>query len=114
MATLTVNDIVQTGLNTASVYVSAAGGGDVIPNNTGNTFLHVKNTDASSMTVTITSTATHSGLDVEDPQITVAATTGEQMIGPFPPGVYNNASGQVSISYSAVTSVTVAAFKLPV
>jgi hypothetical protein len=111
MATLTVNDIVQTGLNTGSVYGAAAGGGDEMPN-TGREFIHVKNGGGSAITVTITSTATHSGLTVQDPVVSVAA-GGEQMIGPFPQGVYNNANARVSISYSGVTSVTLAAFKLP-
>lgn len=110
MATLTVQDIVQTGLEAS--YAAAAGGGDEIPN-TGQQFLHVKNGGGSDIVVTITSTATYGGLAVADPTVTVTAGE-DRFIGPFPPGVYNNSNGRVAVAYDSVTSVTVAALRLPV
>ena len=111
MATLPVNTIVQTGLDTSSSYGAANSGGDELPN-TGREFVHIKNGGGSSINVTITSEATHEGLAVADPVIAIDAGD-EAMIGPFKRGVYNNANGRVAIAYSAVTSVTIAAFKLP-
>lgn len=79
--------------------------------NTGDQFVHVKNGSASSVTVTIPTPAKVQGVDVAD--ITVAVAAGaEAMIGPFPAGLFNQSGGVVYINYSAVTSVTVAAFKV--
>jgi hypothetical protein len=41
------------------------------------------------------------------------ANNGIGVLGPFPPSVYNNASNQVTVICSAVTSVTVSPVKLP-
>jgi len=108
MALLTTNSIIFSGLNTESVYVAAAA--EQTFANTGREFLHIKNASGSPITCTITTTATTGGLAVADNIITVGATTGEQMAGPFLPGVYS-ATG--TITWSATTSVTVAVFQLP-
>ena len=112
MATLTVNTIDNDGLNSESVYVSAAAGGDQFAN-TGREFIVVKNGDAGTPTVTLATPATYGGLAVADVAVTMGATTGEQMIGPFPTGIFNDANGNVQITYTAVTSLTISAFKLP-
>jgi hypothetical protein len=82
-----------------------------------NTYLRVKNAGAGTVTVTVTPT-TGSG-----PQGTtisalalvpvVEATTGDRIYGPFPQNPFGDASGNVNVSYSTVTSVTVGAFVLP-
>ncbi|MFF4489416.1 hypothetical protein ACFY0F_23455 [Streptomyces sp. NPDC001544] len=73
-------------------------------------FLHVKNTAGSSMTVTITATAQVDGQAVSDLVVTVPATTGDKMIGPITNKLFASASDGVSaaITYSSTTSVTVA------
>lgn len=72
-------------------------------------FLHVKNTNGSSMTVTLTATARVRGQLAADVVITVPATTGDKMIGPIPAELFAGASdGTCSITYSSTTSVTVA------
>lgn len=73
-------------------------------------FLHVKNTNASSMTVTITATAQVDGQAVADLVVTVPATTGDKMIGPISNRLFASTSDGVSasITYSSTTSVTVA------
>jgi hypothetical protein len=73
-------------------------------------FLHVKNTNGSSMTVTITATAQVDGQAVSDLVVTVPATTGDKMIGPITSKLFASASDGVSasITYSSTTSVTVA------
>lgn len=110
MATLTVQTISLTGLE--PTYAAAAAGGDEFPND-GRTFLHVKNTNAATRTVTINSRSNcDQGFD-HDPAVVIDATTGDTMIGPFDTARFNDpATGRVSVTYSAVTGVTVAAIKL--
>ncbi|MFD7609719.1 hypothetical protein [Streptomyces sp. NPDC059828] len=73
-------------------------------------FLHVKNTNGSSMTVTITATAKVRGQGVADIVVTVPATTGDKLIGPLTADLFASAADGVSasITYSSTTSVTVA------
>ena len=114
MATLTVQAIdLTTGL--APTFATAAAGGDEYANE-GRTYLHVKNGGGAPITVTVTPTASVT----DDPQfgrIVPAAraftvTNGAERILPFfAPGGYNNANGRVAVTYSAVTSVTVAAIQ---
>jgi hypothetical protein len=107
MAALTVQQILVTGL--APSYASAAGGGDTFVND-GDTFLHVFNGGGGSINVTIAPAGSVNGIGFEDQVVAVAAGA-NKMIGPFDPAIFNGASG-VSVSYSGVTSVTVAAIKL--
>lgn len=117
MATLTVQPISEAGA--ALSYAAAASGGDVFVNADDRTFLHVKNGGGSSVTVTITAqttSATVPGLGiVTKANRTVAVPSGEdRLIGPLPHKAFNNpANSQVSVGYSAVTSVTVAAVRVP-
>lgn len=108
MATLSVQDI-----NTAGVtlsFAAAAGGGDQFSND-GKTLLYVKNGGGGSINVTIASQracdqgATHN-------TVVAVANGSEKTIGPFPPERYNDASGNAQVTYSGVTSVTVAVASL--
>jgi hypothetical protein len=98
MATLTVTPATRgtNGVNLAGV--AAAGGGDVFPN-TGAEVLVIKNGGGSGITLTvatpITMDAPAGGLAVAD--LTASIGAGEtRMVGPFPPGIYNDGSGNVS------------------
>ena len=111
MATLTVQTIVQAGLG--PTYASAASGGDVATND-GKLFLHVKNAHGSvarSVTITAVQTYIADGTALSDRVVSVPA-AGERMIGPFTPGGFNNASGQIAISYDDEADVTIAALNL--
>lgn len=118
MATLTLQQLLESGDIGAS-YVAASAGGDLMPND-GHTLLHVKNGGAGSITVTVT--AQVASRDVGPgygsyARADVVATVGagaERFIGPLPRLAFNNASGQAAVSYSGVTSVTVAAIRIPV
>ena len=117
MATLTVQEMdVTNGLS--ATYAAASGGGDDFAND-GDVFLHVKNGGAGSVTVNINSVPANASVQgigtipVPDPAIAVANGT-EKLIGPFPPSRFNNSTGKVSVSYSGVTSVTVAAIGMAV
>ena len=109
MAALTVQNVALIGL--APAYAVAAGGGDTFVNNP-DTFLHVKNGGASPITVTVVTPATVNSIAIADVAVSVPA-AGERMIGPFiPTNLFNDSTGVASITYSAVTSVTVAAIRV--
>jgi len=108
MAVLTSQRFSTVGL--APTLTAAAAGGDSFTND-GNTYLIVKNASGASITVTVNSQALcNFGFD-HDMVVTVNAGATQQ-IGPFTTSRYNDASGQVHWTYSAVTSVTVGALTL--
>jgi hypothetical protein len=116
MAALTPIAIAPTGL--APAYVAAAAGGDTIKvDNLQRHFLVVKNASGASINVTIAAQRTSivvpgaGTLTVPNLVIAVPATTGERWIGPFS-DAYIDAASNVAVTYSAVTSVTVAAVVL--
>jgi len=111
MAELTVQQITEAG--GAATYVSAAGGGDTADNN-GNMFLHIKNGSGGEITVTITAvtTSVDSGMygDLTKANAIIAIAGGAQaFIGGFAPAAFNDGNGEVAITYSGVTSLTIAA-----
>lgn len=77
-----------------------------------NVFLHVKNTGIGACTVTVITPAKISGVDIADPTVVVPATTGDRMIGPFDPTIFNQSDGTVYVDWSTGTGVTVAVVKL--
>lgn len=107
MATLTVQQIDLDG--EAADYVACNAGGDQFTNN-GRTFIHLKNTNAATRTVTINSQrACDQGFD-HDQAVIIPATTGDVMIGPFPTARFNDASNFVQLTYSAVTNLSIGVF----
>ncbi len=113
MAALTTAQITQAG--TTLTAAAAAGGGDtVIPGD--NTFLYVKNAGVGSIDVTVDDPVTPSPTAATtfnpDAKITVAAGA-EKLIGPLRASRFANPStGLVNVTYSGVTSVTVAALAI--
>lgn len=106
MATLTTQDITLDGI--VPSYASAAGGGDEFVWDK-YTFLHVKNGGGSSIDVTIASQASAGqGLAAADKVVAVGAGS-EKFIGPFQEAAFEDINGKVQVSYSGVTTVTVAA-----
>lgn len=111
MAELTVYTIDYDGVDVESAYTAAAASQEFA--NDGRTFVHVKNTDSSSHTITFVTTRTVEGLAVADNTVTISANTGEQMIGPFPTGTYNASDGNIDITWSDTTGMSIGVFKLP-
>lgn len=109
MAALTVQNIALAGI-TPSLTAAAEAGDTFI--NDGNTYFQVKNASGAEITVTFTTAGTFRGVALENPTVTVAATTGDKLVGPFDKEAFNNSTGSVAITYSAFASVTVGAFKL--
>lgn len=105
MANLTPQIVAAAG--TAITYAAASGGGDVVLNAKGAT-LRVKNGDASSHTVTLTATKACDNGTLHDLGPTTVAAGAEKDI-PIPAKCVNAATGSCAVTYSAVTSVTVAA-----
>lgn len=110
MATLTVQSITRAGVTPS--YGAAAGGGDAFLCDA-DTFFHVKNGGGGSINVTLATPGTHiPDVGVEDLVVSVGAGS-EKMIGPLPQGTFGDpADNMVDVTYSGVTSVTVAALKL--
>lgn len=108
MAVLSVQQLTSAGVT--PTFGAAAAGGDKFANN-GRTFLVVKNGGGSEVTVTLDSKKNcDQGFD-HNIQVAVAAGA-EKWIGSLEPNRFNNSSGEVEASYSAVTSVTVAAVQV--
>jgi hypothetical protein len=104
---LSVQQVVRTGL-TPSYGAANGSGGHSLPNS-GVEMVHVK-TGGTGCVVTIQTPGTVDGLAVPDRTITIG-TNSERMIGPFPPGVYNQADGSIYIDFDSVTTVTIAAIR---
>ena len=115
MALLSTQTIVEAGL--ANALVSAAAGGDTFVNpEDQTTFFMVTNGSGGSINVTFTNQVANASVPgvgnvaLSDRVVAVGAGA-TRMIGPFPPR-FNNAAGQVAVTYSSATSVTVGAFRL--
>lgn len=103
MATLAV--VTPSLAGTVCTPVAAASGGDVFQND-GDTLFYVANGGGAPITVTVVAQYADGDLPLTDKVVTVTNGT-SQIIGPFPARYFNNALGLVSITYSAVTTVTV-------
>jgi hypothetical protein len=108
MAVLTVQQAVPAGVVVTAA--AAAAGGDQYANN-GKTLLKVINGGGSSIDVTITPTNTVNGYTIA-PIVVAVANGATKYLGPYDQNYFNNSSGRVAVTYSGVTSVTVAALSL--
>ena len=114
MGLITAQEISEAGV--VVTYGAATADGDVVDNE-GTIFLHLKNGGGSEMTVTITAQTTsvdsplYGALTKANASKAIAAST-EVFIGPFQINAYNNTDEQIAITYSGVTSVTIAALYL--
>jgi hypothetical protein len=108
MAILSAQALPLSGLQ--PTYANAAGGGDQAPVGE-KLVLHVRNGDATAKTVTVATPGTVGDLAVADAAQTIPA-SGAAFI-PLKAVFRDPATGRASITYSAVTSVTVAVLQLP-
>ena len=116
MAQLAIQTVAEAGLNAS--YAAAASGGDAVQNLKGEVILHFKNTNAASRTVTVVAQGTSKSVpdygDMTKGNLVVAIPAGEEsFVGPFPKRAFNDAGGNVQVTYSAVTDLTVAALQVP-
>ena len=116
MTALTVQNMSDAGGELTPV---AAAASQTMPNPSDQrNFLYVKNGDGSDHDITITAQVTSKTLPgigaMTKADKVVTVTAGEfRLIGPFPALAYNNENGEVEIAWSATTSMTVAAVRLP-
>jgi hypothetical protein len=69
--------------------------------------------DTVSITAQVTAQRTAGGASVAAAnESVVVATTERRILGPFPPSIYNDASGNITITHSFTTSVKIYAFAL--
>lgn len=109
MAEITVQQMTTSGL-TPTAGVAAGASGDTVLNN-GRTYIEVEDTGTTAPTVTVASQVDCNQGFTHD--ITVAISSGSlALIGPFPPNRFNNADGQIEVSYSSETDVTIRAISL--
>lgn len=102
----TLSAAYQAGLTTTDTFT--------FPND-GRTFLHIKKSGAGSCLVSVTVGAKFKGKTVAAQTVTVPASTGDKMIGPFPVDLYNDPLTQlVSITFGEITGLTAAVLRLPV
>jgi len=114
MATIVAQAVSESGIT--PVYTATEVGGDLVDNG-GNTFLHFINAGESTITITvaaqITSVENEMYGDLTKANATLSLEAGvDGFIGPFTTGAYNDTNNQISITYSSVTSLTVAALYL--
>lgn len=108
MAALVAQPVATGGLT--PTYATAAGGGDTAPIGT-NLLLHVINGGGTPLTVTLVTPGTADGLAIVDTAKSVAA--GASAFVPLRAVYRNPVTGRAAITYSGVTSVTVAVLQLP-
>jgi hypothetical protein len=110
MATLTTQ--IPTLLGITPTYAAVTGGGDACECST-DIFLHFKNTNAATCTVTLVSPAansTHTNAPYVVAGVVIPATTGDKMIGPIDPGIFKDpTTGLCSITYTGTTTNTTVA-----
>ena len=108
MATLTAKGAARTANKITQAAADVAGDDFVT---TGAEAVLIENGSASPITVTVVTPATVDGLAVADREIIIPA--GEMhLCGPWPRGVYGDANHKVSLTYSDVTSLTVAVLRI--
>lgn len=105
---LTPRPISTAGLSIAAAALSSPDGtnGNKFLSN-GKTALRVQNAGGAPITVTVETPVTVGGLAVSDLTVSVAATTGDVLIGPFGPEFLQPGTQDVFVSFSGTTSVKV-------
>jgi hypothetical protein len=80
--------------------------------NNGRVLLYFAKTGAGNAIITMTTPKTVGGLAVADQTYTVPATTGKVWAGPFPPDIYNDPSGDMSLVTDEETAITIEAVQM--
>jgi len=110
MAALTIQEFDKDSSLTPS-FAAATAGGDTFLND-GRTFLYIKNGSGGDLDVTVDSLVNcNQGSDHNI--VTTVPAGSEEMVGPFTPASrFNGDNNYASITYSGVTSLTIAAIKM--
>lgn len=113
-ATLTVTTIARTGTTHS---LSAAADDTLYIANNGRTWVHIEDAGAQITATFVSQASTYNdlpeGVAVTNLAVTIPATTGKKIIGPFNQRSWNDSSGRIMLILSSTTSITVAAYALP-
>jgi hypothetical protein len=116
MALLTVQTIVKTAIDVT--YAAASTSDTFTDDGSERTFLHLKNTNGATRTVTVAPVSAADNkpgigpFNIPSMTKVIGATTGDVMIGPFPSAFINPTTGLVTATLDASAGVTVAAIKM--
>jgi len=98
--------IVELGLTTAYTSGIIVGTTDFVMKNDGRTMLHVKKSGAGVCSMIIKTVQKVRSFDVAENTISIPASTGDVLIGPFPGPTYNDGNGDMRFNFSEVTGLT--------
>lgn len=107
----TVEQVTLAGIN-ATDTGSLSTSDTYLVNNDGNVILHFKKSEAVDATITFDTPGTVRGLAIANPTVTVPASTGDIMVGPFPVDTFNDSNGDVRFTASNIAGLTVAAVRI--
>ena len=108
--TVAVENIDQDGLDPAHTGSLSASNNYKFRND-GRLFLYVTNGGGSDCDVTISTPGSEGGNAIADRVVVVTAGE-DRMIGPFQPRLFNDPDGDIDVTFSFITSVTVAGLHL--
>jgi hypothetical protein len=108
LTSVVVNRTVANGVDLTAALTAADGTNGNTFANSGDTLLRVKNASGSPVTVTVAFAAAVDGQTVAARTYSIPATTGDRLLGPFPPALFGTSP---TVTFSSGTSVTVAAFE---
>lgn len=109
---LTIKEVKRTGLDISGALQTPDGVNGNKFANDGRTWLRVKNASGSPITVTVETPGSVDGQGIADLAVSVPATTGDVLIGPFTGNFHQPGTSDVYATFSAVTSVTVDVYRL--
>lgn len=116
MALLTVQSAVAAGI--VPTYNTASTSDTFTDDGSERTFIHVKNSGTIKALTVVPpqASANQPGVGpytVPTMSVSIPATTGDKMIGPFPAAYINQATGLVTVTIDSATGVTTAVVKVP-
>jgi hypothetical protein len=109
---LAVQKVVQAGLTPVQTGSLTATTVDYVFKNSGKTFLYLVKAGAGDCIATVTTPVTVDGKAVADLAVTVVATSGVKMVGPFPPSIFNDGNGDARVMFSEITGLTAGVYEL--
>jgi hypothetical protein len=98
MSVVTIQDMTTASSGLTPSYAAGDAAETYLIPNAGDVFVHIKKTGLNNCTVTVVTPGTVGGLAITDYTATVVATTGDKMIGPFDPLIYNT-NGQIALTF---------------
>ena len=109
---LTIQQITRNANGLSVTFAAPASTQLSIPSNDGRMYLELKNTGSATQTVTVQTPGTVSGLAIAELTAEVPITSGDKIIGPFPPALFNQSDGSVYVDLTATTTMTIALLRL--